>query len=162
VHARRPAVVGRLFSYRDAVPPLSIGRASWLIRALIGTVVAVGVVLMAGLSASPAMGPVSSMDGMTQMSAPTAAFDVVLPADDVPGETAPAMGCEGSCDSGLLHACLAVLALVAASVVAAHIVHRLIRGRLSVGLVDKSARWVEWGPPPWSVLSLSQLSVLRV
>jgi hypothetical protein len=102
-----------------------------------------------------------SMSSMSEMSGPSMATDLISPAH-IPAGSESAMGCEGSCVPGPLEVCLAVLALVAAFVLAAHLVLWLVRGRPWVTPVGEASPWVEWGPPPWSVLSLSQLSVLRV
>jgi hypothetical protein len=128
---------------------------------VIGTVLALAVLLMSGVFTTSSAEAAMVQSSMVEMSGSSMETDLVLAAD-IPGETGSAMGCEGTCDTGPLEVCLAVLALVAASVMAAHLVLWLVRGRLGVTSVGAAFRWVEWGPPPWSVLSLSQLSVLRV
>jgi hypothetical protein len=129
---------------------------------VIGTVLALAVLLMSGVVSRTALAePAMSRSSMAEMSGSSMATDLVPPAH-IPAESGSMMGCEGSCDPGPLEVCLAVLALVAAFVVAAHLVLRLVRGRPWIASVGGASRWVEWGPPPWSVLSLSQLSVLRV
>jgi hypothetical protein len=150
------------------VTPLSIRQVSWLYRVVIGTVLALAVLLMSGVVsttalAEPAMSQSSMAEksSMAEMSGSSMATDLIFPAH-LPAGSSSMMGCEGSCEPGPLDVCLAVLALVAAFVMAAHLVLRLVRGRPWVASVGGASRWVEWGPPPWSVLSLSQLSVLRV
>lgn len=126
---------------------------------MIGPLLVVGVLLMGGLpvsAATVASGQVSAphtMDGMSERAD-------VLPAGTAP-DSSPVMGCDAMCGD-LLQTCLAVLALLTTAATALACRLRPISGRplpLDVGNVR---RWVMGGSPPWSVLSLSQLSVLRV
>lgn len=129
-------------------------------RAVIGAVLVVAVIVMGGLPALTAAVPSSPMSGMVAMEGMTAGADVVVPAD-TPDKSALVVGCEGMCGE-LLHMCLAVLALLAASAMALPSVQRLIRAEPSVLHARGARRWPPGESPPWSVLSLSQLSVLRV
>ncbi|MFP5372551.1 MAG: hypothetical protein ACLGI3_17640 [Actinomycetes bacterium] len=135
-------------------------RAFPLHRAVIGAVLVVAVIVMGGLPALTAAVPSSPMIGMVAMDGMTAEADMLVPVD-TPEESALVVGCEGMCGD-LLHMCLAVLALLAASAMALPSVQRLIRAEPSVLHARGAGRWAAGKSPPWSVLSLSQLSVLRV
>lgn len=129
-------------------------------RAGIGAVLVVAVMVMGGLPALSAAVPSGPMSGVVGMEGMTAEADVLVPADTLEG-TALVVGCDAMCGD-LLHMCLAVLALLAASAMALPRVQRLIRAEPSVLHAVGARRWVAGESPPWSVLSLSQLSVLRV
>lgn len=137
-------------------------RVPRLRRSVAGAALALFVILMGGPPALAAAIPDRSMSGMAGMVTMSGSSDDAAGLAPAHIPQTPVMDCEGSCQSGLLNTCLAVLALVASSVMAAHSVHRLVRGRWFVRQPGGGAWWIEWGPPPWSVLSLSQLSVLRV
>ena len=140
--------------------------ATRALRPLVGAVLVMAVVVMGGLAALSAgvpSGPtaeMADMPGMTEMAGVAAGTNDVPPAGSV-GEPIPVVGCDAMCGD-LLHACLAVLTFLAASALALPGVRRMTRGAPLVGRPGPERRWVEEESPPWSVLSLSQLSVLRV
>lgn len=129
-------------------------------RALVGAVLVVAAVLMAGLpalSVGVPGGSMAGMAGMSEVAGVSAETNGALPDDSAEGTTL-LVGCDAMCGD-LLSACLAVLTFLAALALpgarrlpAAPVVDRAVRER----------RCVEKGSPPWSVLSLSQLSVRRV
>jgi hypothetical protein len=128
-------------------------------RVLIGAALAVAVIVMGGLPASTDGAQESAMSGMSGMTAMAADSDALEPTGKS-DEAALVVGCETMCDGPLL-ACLAVMALLVASALGAPSVRCLIRGpsvRDAGGVPGRLDRAL----PPWSVLSLSQLSVLRV
>ena len=125
-------------------------------RAVIGAALAVAVILMGGLPAATAGVQGSATSGMATMTADSDALQLT----GIPDEAALVVGCETMCDGPLL-ACLAVIALLIASALGAPDVRCSIRGpavRSAGGVLG----WLDRGSPPWSVLTLSQLSVLRV
>ncbi len=128
-----------------------------------GAVLVVAAIVMGGLpalSAGDPSGSMSGMAGMAEMTGMSAGVEVPPPTD-IRQEATLVVGCDPMCD-GLLSACLAVLAFLAASALALPSVRRLVRGGASGRQAGREHRWVEWESPPWSVMSLSQLSVLRV
>ena len=129
-------------------------------RAVIGAVLVAAVIVMGGLPAMTAAVPSGPMSGMVAMEGMTAAADVLAPAG-IPGETALVVGCDALCGD-MLYMCLAVLALLAASAMALPGVQRLVPPEPFVLHAGGARRWAAGESPPWSVLSLSQLSVLRV
>ena len=142
------------------VPRPLLPRAFRSQRAVIGAVLVLAVLVMGGLPALTAAAPSGPMSGMVAMEGMTAEADVLMPAD-TPEEAALVVGCGGMCGD-MLQACLAVMALLVAAVTALPSVQRLMRGGHSVHIAGRAHRWVMGESPPWSVLSLSQLSVLRV
>lgn len=131
-------------------------RALRLRRVLIGTALAVAVIAMGGLPASAAGAQHGAISGMAAMAADSGALEPTGMSD----EAALVVGCETMCDGPLL-ACLAVMALLVASALGTPSVRCLIRGP-SVRNAGGVRGRLDRASPPWSVLSLSQLSVLRV
>lgn len=131
---------------------------------VLAVVLAVAVVVMGGLPAAAAVdssGAMAAMPGMTITVGTAAAADGAGPGG-VPGGTTPVFGCEADCGADLAHACLAVMALVAVALAATPSLYRLITGGSATWSLGPMTRWTEGGSPPWSVLLLDQLSVLRV
>ncbi len=129
-------------------------------RAVIGAVLVVAVIVMGGLPAMTAAVSSDPMSGMVAMEGMPAEANVLVPAD-IPEGAALVVGCEAMCGD-LLHVCLAVLTLLVASAMALPSVRRLIPPEPSLPQAGGARRWAAGESPPWSVLSLSQLSVLRV
>ena len=138
-------------------------RAPRLHRAVIGAVLVMAVIVMGGLPALSAglpSGSMSSVAGMAEMSGLSAGTDSPPPTD-IGQEATLVVGCDAMCGD-LLHACLAVLTFLVASALALPGVQRVLPLEASVRPAGPEHRRVEWESPPWRVLSLSQLSVLRV
>lgn len=127
---------------------------------MVAAVLVVGVLLMAGPPvpvAAPASAPMSAMAAMDGMTA--GAVELVLPGPSSDG--AVVTTCAAMCDD-LLEACVAVLTLLVVAAMALPGVRRLVRAGPRPFSAVRARWWVLGEPPPWSVPSLSQLSVLRV
>lgn len=132
-------------------------------RAVVGALLVVAVIVMGGLpalSAGVPSGPMSGTVGMAELTG-TSTETNGLPPADIAEETTLVVGCAAMCGD-LVYACLAVLTFLAASALVLSGVQRLMRDAPAVRRAGQEHRRVEWASPPWSVLSLSQLSVLRV
>lgn len=124
----------------------------------------VGVLLMTGPPAWTAVGPGDPMSNMVAMAGMAATESTTVGAALlVPGAPSSdgvvVTACALCVD--LLESCLAVLGLVVAAALAgpgSSLVRARPRSRRSV----RAGRWAVGESPPWSVPSLSQLSVLRV
>lgn len=132
------------------------------VAALAGLAVLVCVLVShSPMATSPMTSPAHAMPTMA-VSSGDAATDPVLGTAAVPPGVM--FDCGGMGGSGAMHDCLAAvsaLVLVALALVLANIVGGWVRRGSSVS--GPTGYVVEaWGAPPWTVLSRSQLSVIRV
>ncbi len=138
------------------------GRAR-AVAALVGLAVLVCVLVSHSPAATAATtSPAQAMPTMT-VSSPDSVVDPVLGGAAV-GPPGPVMDCGAMGGSGAAHVCLAAvsaLVLAALAVVLAVVVGGWVRRGSPV---SEPTGYVvaAWGAPPWTVLSRSQLSVIRV
>ena len=99
------------------------------------------------------------MSGMVAMEGMAAGSEVLGPG--VPSSDGVLVTACAVCVD-MLEACLAVLTLVVAAALAGPGVLRLVRAGPRSRRSGRARRWAVGESPPWSVPSLSQLSVLRV
>lgn len=134
------------------------------VAALVGLAVFVCVLVSHGpVAISATASPAQTMPTMA-MSSADADLDPVLGGTAVGGQPRAVMDCGGMGGSDAVHRCVAAmsaLVLVALAVVVAVVVSGWVRRGSPVS--GPTGYVVEaWGAPPWTVLSRSQLSVIRV
>ena len=126
---------------------------------MLAAALVLGVLLMAGPLASTAAGPGDPMSGMVTMAGPAPDAGLLVPGAPA-SDGVLVTACAAMCGD-LLEACLVVLVLVVAALAGPGAFGRGRAGPRSRGS-GRTGPWATGESPPWSVPSLSQLSVLRV